>query len=212
MDGVDTTWIDDAIHWLVAMVDHLGIAGIFIMTFLESTFAPIPSEITMVPAGYLVQQGQMHGPSVFIASVFGTVCGAYFNYWIAKRYGRALFLRYGKYFLMTPAKLEKLERFFENHGAISTFTGRLIPGIRHYISFPAGLAKMDTKKFLIYTALGGALWMAVLMMLGYHIGKNQALMAHYMPMIKLGIFAFVALMVALYVGRHMLRNKSAKKG
>lgn len=195
-------WFDSVVQWLVALVEHLGVLGIFIMTFLESTFMPIPSEMTMIPAGYLVHQGKMDLIPVFIASVAGTIGGAYFNYWIAKHFGRGLFLRYGKYFFMTPHKLAKLEGFFARHGAVSTFTGRLIPGIRHYISFPAGLAQMNQRQFLLYTGLGGALWMGVLLALGYHIGANKELMVTYMPMIKLGIFTFVALVGVVYVWRH----------
>lgn len=202
-------WIADFVNWLVEIVNHFGIWGIFVMTFLESTFAPIPSEVTMIPAGYLVQQGKMDGLSVFAVSVLGTVGGAYFNYWIARRFGRSLFLRYGKYFFMTQKKLDKLERFFENHGAISTFTGRLIPGIRHYISFPAGLAKMALHKFFIYTALGGSIWMAVLLTLGYHIGENKELMIKYLPMIKFGLIGVVALLVMVYLVRHARATKAS---
>lgn len=200
-------WFDTFVGWLVALVEHLGVLGIFIMTFLESTFMPIPSEMTMIPAGYLVHQGKMPLIPVFIASVVGTVAGAYFNYWIAKHFGRGLFLRYGKYFFMTPEKLAKLETFFARHGAVSTFTGRLIPGIRHYISFPAGLARMDTKQFLVYTALGGALWMTVLLTIGYHIGANKEMMVKYMPMIKLGIFTFVFIVGAVYILRQKRKAK-----
>ena len=201
-------WFDAVVQWLVAFVEHLGVLGIFIMTFLESTFMPIPSEITMIPAGYLIQQGKMDLLSVLIASIIGTVGGAYFNYWIARKYGRGLFIRYGKYFMMTPAKLNKLESFFEKHGVISTFIGRLIPGIRHYISFPAGLAKMDLKKFIIYTALGGAIWMCVLIALGYYIGENKALMVTYLPIIKAGMFLFIVLLMVAYTWR---RRASARK-
>lgn len=201
-------WFEAVIQWLVALVEHLGVLGIFIMTFLESTFMPIPSEMTMIPAGYLVQQGKMDLASVLVASIVGTVGGAYFNYWIARRFGRGLFLRYGKYFLMTPQKLAKLESFFAKHGAISTFIGRLIPGIRHYISFPAGLAQMDRRTFLVYTALGGALWMCVLLALGYYIGQNKALMMTYIPMVKGGIVLFVLLLISLYVWRH---KKAARR-
>ncbi|MDX2095191.1 MAG: DedA family protein [Alphaproteobacteria bacterium] len=191
-------WFDAIVQWLVAFVEHLGVLGIFIMTFLESTFMPIPSEITMIPAGYLVQQGKLPLLGTLIASIIGTIGGAYFNYWIARHFGRGLFLRYGKYFLMTPEKLLKLERFFARHGAVSTFIGRLIPGIRHYISFPAGLAQMDRRTFLLYTALGGALWMSTLIALGYYIGQNKALMVTYLPMIKGGIFLFVLVLLAVY--------------
>jgi membrane protein DedA with SNARE-associated domain len=203
-----TQWFDTVVQWLVAFVEHLGVLGIFIMTFLESTFMPIPSEITMIPAGYLIQQGKMDLISVLIASIIGTVGGAYFNYWIARRYGRGLFLRYGKYFMMTPAKLTKLESFFERHGAISTFIGRLIPGIRHYISFPAGLAQMDLKKFVIYTALGGAIWMCVLIALGYYIGENKELMTTYLPIIKGGMLLFIVLLMVVYTWR---RRANARK-
>lgn len=208
MDSV-STWFEQVVHGLVALVDQFGIVGIFIMTFLESTFAPIPSEMTMLPAGYLVQQGKMDLFSVLVASILGTIGGAYFNYWLARKFGRGLFLRYGKYFLMTPEKLQKLEVFFFSHGSISTFTGRLIPGIRHYISFPAGLAQMDVKKFVIYTALGGALWMSVLLTLGYYIGKHQELAAKYLPMIKLGIIGFVAVIILGYIVRNKIRAKRA---
>lgn len=195
-------WIHQAVAWLVDFVHHLGYAGIFLMTFVESTFVPIPAEVTMIPAGYLVQQGKMQFIPVLLSSIVGTVAGAYFNYWLAKRYGRDLFMRYGKYLMMTDAKLAKLERFFYTHGAISTFTGRLIPGLRHYISFPAGLAKMDVRKFLIYTALGGAIWMTVLVCLGYYIGENERLAMVYLPRIKLGLLALLALAAGIYFWRH----------
>ena len=202
-------WIHQAVAWLVDFVHELGYLGIFLMTFVESTFVPIPAEVTMIPAGYLVQQGKMQLIPVLLASIVGTVGGAYFNYWLAKKYGRDLFIRYGKYFMMTDAKLAKLDRFFHSHGAISTFTGRLLPGIRHYISFPAGLARMDVRKFILYTALGGAIWMTVLVCLGYYIGENEELAMRYLPRIKLGIIAVMGLAAAFYFWRHYNRRKSA---
>lgn len=201
-------WIEDVIHWLVDLVHTMGYLGIFVMTFVESTFMPVPSEATMIPAGYLIHEGKMAFIPVLISSVLGTVGGAYFNFWLARRFGRGLFIRYGKYLFMTPSKLAKLEKFFADHGAISTFTGRLIPGIRHYISFPAGLANMNLKKFLGYTALGGFLWMNVLIWLGYFIGRNEGMAKHYMPLIKLGIVAFVTLIVIVYVKRQANRKKA----
>lgn len=201
-DRIGMDWIHQAIAWLVDFVHQLGYLGIFLMTFVESTFVPIPAEVTMIPAGYLVQQGKMDFTMVLLASIFGTVGGAYFNYWLAKRFGRDLFIRYGKYLMMTDAKLLKLELFFAKHGAISTFTGRLLPGIRHYISFPAGLAKMDVRKFFLYTALGGAIWMTVLVCLGYFIGENQDLATKYLPMIKVIILGLLVVGGVWYWRRH----------
>lgn len=196
------------VNWLVEMVHHLGYLGIFLMTFVESTFVPIPAEMTMIPAGYLIHQGKMDFIPSLLASVVGTVGGSYLNYWIAKKFGRDLFIRYGKFLMMTPAKLAKLERFFAEHGAISTFTGRLIPGLRHYISFPAGLAKMNLQKFFLYTALGGAIWMAVLLGLGYYIGENEDLVMTYLPMAKGAVLALVAIGAVFYVRRARQRAKA----
>lgn len=193
------TAFEQLIQFIVQFVHDFGYLGIFIMTFLESTFVPIPSEITMVPAGYLVQQGKMNVLLVMIFSTTGTVGGALFNYYLAIHYGRALLLRFGKFFLMDEKKLSKIESFFEEHGAISTFTGRLIPGVRHYISFPAGLAKMNLKRFTIYTALGGSIWMAVLTAVGYYIGENETLVKQWMPYIVGKVVMFGAVAVVLYI-------------
>ncbi|MFM9889581.1 MAG: DedA family protein [Rickettsiales bacterium] len=201
-------WVHQAITWLVDVVEHLGLIGIFVMTFLESTFVPIPAEATMIPAGYLVQQGQMNFISVLLVSILGTVSGACFNYWLARRFGRGLFIRYGKWLMMTEAKLVKLENFFVRHGSISTFTGRLIPGLRHYISFPAGLARMDLRRFIGYTALGGSIWMAVLLGLGYYIGENKELATTYLPLAKGIVLTLVVLGGVLYYRRHVRRAKA----
>lgn len=197
------------VTWLVELVHELGYIGIFIMTFVESTFVPIPAEVTMIPAGYLVHQGHMQFIPALVASIIGTVGGSYFNYWIAKKYGRDLFIRYGKYLMMTPAKLTKLENFFYEHGAVSTFTGRLIPGLRHYISFPAGLARMNLNKFILYTGLGGGIWMSVLLGLGYYIGENQELVMSYLPMAKGGIIGLVVVVAVFYIWRARRRAKAA---
>lgn len=201
-------WLHSALEWLVQFVENLGYWGIFFMTFIESTFVPIPAEATMLPAGYLVHQGKLNFWLVLLASIVGTVGGAYFNYWLAKRFGRDLFIRYGKYLMMTPAKMAKLERFFDKHGAVSTFTGRLVPGLRHYISFPAGLAKMRVAPFLTYTALGGSIWMMVLLVLGYKIGENQDLAKVYMPWIKVGMVAALVIGIGTYV---LIRKRRAAR-
>jgi membrane protein DedA with SNARE-associated domain len=201
----------DFVKWLVDFVEHLGYFGIFIMTLIESTFVPIPSEVTMIPAGYLVQQGKMNFWWVFLSSVTGTVIGAYVNYWIAKHYGRRLFTKYGKYFMMTPQKLRKLEKFYSQHGSLSTFIGRLLPGIRHYISFPAGLAKMNVAKFFIYTSLGGAIWMAVLLIVGYKIGDNEDMVRQILPVIQVVIYGLIACFVGLYFARRRRLKKTGIK-
>lgn len=197
--------------WLVDFVHGFGYWGIFIMTFLESTFVPIPAELTMVPAGYLINKGQMHFPLVFLFSISGTICGSYFNYWIAKHYGRRFLLIYGKYMLFKPEKMAAIERYFASHGEISILTGRLIPGLRHFISFPAGLARMNPRKFCLYTGTGGGLWMSVLIILGYLIGGNKALVKRYTSIITYMAFLVVLLTGLIYIRNHQKKNAAKSK-
>ena len=194
--------------WLVECVNQLGYAGIFILSFVESTFVPVPSEMTMIPAGYLVHQGKMLFLPTLLISIVGTLSGSYCNYWIAKRYGRGLFLRYGRYFFMTPEKLEYLERFFATHGSISIFTGRLIPGVRHCISFPAGLARMRLQPFFLYTTIGATIWMSVLLGLGYAIGEHKDMVMQYLPRAKMGLLVIVFIGIIIYA----LWPQKTKKG
>ncbi len=183
--------IEAAVHWIVEIVKALGYPGVFIMSALESTALPIPSEVTLIPAGYLIHQGVWNGPLVFFLAISGTLTGSLANYAMAYYCGRYMLVRYGKYFLMTEEKLLKMEGYFVRHGSLSIFLGRLVPGVRHFISFPAGLAKMDLKKFCLYTALGGAVWTMILLVLGYMIGDNKDLVMQILPVLKIGFFAAI---------------------
>ncbi len=198
-------------EWLVDFVHQFGYFGIFIMTFLESTFMPIPSEVTMIPAGYLVQQGHMSLPIVLFCSIAGTVTGSFAMYYVARQFGRRFLKAYGKFLLFGHEKMDKLDRYFASHGEISIFTGRLIPGVRHVISFPAGLAHMDMKKFCLYTAVGGGIWMTTLIVIGYVIGGNKALVKQYMPYVTACVIAGVVLMITVYMIRHR-RKKAGDSG
>lgn len=204
-------WIHELIEWLVEFTDRLGYGGLLIMTFLEATIFPLPAEATMIPVGYLVEQGEMGLVRSLIISTIGTVGGSYFNYWLAQKYGRGMFIRYGRYFLMDEAKLARFEHFFANHGAISTFTGRVMPGLRHYISLPAGLANMDLKKFLFYSGLGGFVCSAMLIMIGWFIGANQAVAKHYLPLIKLAILFTLLAGIGIYIWRHYWKKKNGAR-
>ncbi len=194
---------------VVWFVESLGYFGIFIMTFIESTFIPIPSEITLIPAGYLVQKGQMSGLVVLLVSIAGTIGGALANYYIAYFFGRLLFVDKGKYFFLNPSKLKKIEQFFAEHGAISVFTGRFLPGVKHFISFPAGLAKMNLKLFALYTALGGAIWCTILITLGYIIGENEHLIKKYLKQLNFIFIILVSILVIYYIWKKR-QNKKIK--
>jgi len=199
-------------EWLVNFVHGFGYMGIFIMTFFESTFVPVPAELTMVPAGYLVSQGEMNAVLVMIAAVLGTLFGSLANYYIAYHYGRRFLYAYGKYLLFPHEKMEKLDKFFASHGEISILTGRLVPGLRHFISFPAGLAHMRIKKFSLYTCVGGGIWMSVLVLLGYLIGGNKALVRHYTPYVTIAAIAIVVLATLLYIKHQRRKNVEENNG
>ena len=198
-------------QWLVDFVHEFGYIGIFVMAFLESTFVPIPSEVTMVPAGYLVHQGQMNAFLVLFSAITGAIGGSLANYYIAYHYGRRFLYAYGRYLFFNHDKMEKLDKFFASHGEISTLTGRLIPGLRHVISFPAGLAHMDVKKFCIYTGVGGGLWMVTLVLVGYVIGGNEQLVKNTMPYVVGIAILGVSTLVMLYI-RHHRKNSNTASG
>ena len=169
------------------------------MTFIESTFIPIPAEITLIPAGFLVSRHEMNGLLVLLVSVMGTLGGSLCNYWIAYHYGRRILIRYGRYFFINEKKLQKIEHFFDKHGAISAFIGRLLPGVKHFISFPAGLARMNLRKFCFYTVSGGTLWCSVLIGLGILIGENDELIKKNLKLVNTVLVVFVICLVASYI-------------
>ncbi len=185
--------------WIVQTVGQWGYPGIIVMMFLESSFFPFPSEVVVPPAGYLAARGEMSLTLVILAGIGGSLLGALFNYWLAVMWGRPFFEKYGRYVLVSKDSLDKADRFFAEHGHISTFIGRLLPGIRQYISLPAGIARMNLPLFAAFTALGAGLWVIVLALVGYYIGNNQELVQHYLHQILLGIGIFAVVLVAGYV-------------
>lgn len=160
----------DIVNFVVDIVGNLGYIGIFFMMFLESSFFPFPSEVVMIPAGYLAYKGEMNIYIAIFMGILGSLVGALFNYILALKFGRTFVLKFGKYFFFNESSMEKMEIFFKNHGEISTFVGRLIPAVRQYISLPAGLAKMNLTKFCFYTSFGAGIWVIILTIIGYYVG------------------------------------------
>ena len=189
---------------LVDLIFDWGYVGIFLLMAVESSFIPFPSEIILIPAGYLASKGEMSISLIFGAALSGSMIGAFINYYLALLLGRRLLVKYGKYFFIKESALEKMEEFFLKHGAISTFTGRLIPGIRQLISIPAGLSRMNLAKFSLYTSLGAGIWAMILIMLGFMIGDNQELINIYLKQIT--IFVVVSILVlAVFYYRYQKR-------
>ncbi len=183
---------------LVDLIFDWGYLGIFIMMAIESSFIPFPSEIVLIPAGYLASQGEMNIGLIMLSALGGSMVGAFINYYLALTLGRKILIRYGKYFFIKVETLEKMENFFAKHGHISTFTGRLIPGIRQLISIPAGLARMNIVQFSLFTALGAGIWALILTLIGYFIGENQALINTYLREITIVVLAGLVMIVGVY--------------
>lgn len=193
--------LHEIVDFIVNTVGTLGYIGIFVMMFLESTFFPFPSEVVMIPAGYLVHKGEMNMAMVLFCGISGSLAGALFNYYLAIYVGRAVLIKYGKYFFIKESTIQKAERFFQNHGHISTFSGRLIPAVRQLISFPAGLARMNIVSFSIYTTLGATIWVVILTLLGYYIGDNEALVKEYLSTIIYTLLILIAIGGFIYYKR-----------
>jgi len=184
--------------------------GIFFLMALESTVFPVPSELVIPPAGYLASQGKLSLILVILAGTIGSLAGALVNYFVSLKIGRPAVLkflkRYGKYFLLSEKSFYKVEKFWDNHGHISTFVGRLLPGVRHLISIPAGLSRMNLGFFCIYTGLGAGLWVSFLAICGYFFGKNQELLKTYLHK---GSW-FLILLCILIVVSYIAIKKSSK--
>lgn len=199
--------LGEIVDLVVGLVEQWGYAGIFIMMFLESTFFPFPSEVAMIPAGYLAFQGKMNIWLAILAGTSGSLAGALFNYYLAVSLGRKLLVKYGRYVFIKEETIAKLEKFFTDHGHISTFTGRLIPGIRQLISLPAGLSRMNVAEFSIYTTLGAGIWVTILAALGYFAGANEEIWRAYLKEITIAVLMLIIIGVAIYVQRYKKRTQ-----
>ncbi len=183
---------------IVDLIFDWGYIGIFCLMAIESSFIPFPSEIILIPAGYLASKGDMSIAMIMSSALSGSLVGAFINYYLALSMGRKILKKYGKYFFIKESALEKMDNYFEKHGHISTFIGRLIPGIRQLISIPAGIARMNLAVFATYTALGAGIWALILVMLGYFIGENQELIDIYLKQITIGVVVILIILGSWY--------------
>lgn len=164
---------------IAAFAPVWGYAFIFFFMAVESSFIPFPSEIVMIPAGFLAARGELSSGSPLVdlavavaAGVAGSLAGAYFNYWLSAKLGEPFLRRYGKWFFIKPAALDRACELFNRYGAATTFFCRLVPVVRQLISVPAGVAKMPLGPFTFYTAAGAGIWSAVLAAVGFWLGRT----------------------------------------
>lgn len=194
-------------QWLMELVERLGYAGIFIATLIESSFVPIPAEVTMIPAGMLAFKGIFNYWLVLASATAGTIAGSLFNYWIGLQFGRKFILRYGKYIFIKHSFLDKTESFFTRYGRLAVFLGRLLPGIKHYIAFVAGIARMKFQPFITYTSLGALIWMWALLQVGYMAQRNTENGNSDLSSLELIVFAITVIsLLAWWVKQRMMRH------
>jgi membrane protein DedA with SNARE-associated domain len=175
--------------WYMANLNYFTVA---LLMLIESTFLPLPSEIVIPFAAYKAGQGELN---VFLVIFFGTVgalAGSLINYTLAYYLGRPIVYKFagsriGRFFLLSPEKVEHAEKFFLKNGKTSTFVGRLVPGVRHLISIPAGLAKMNLKDFMLYTFIGAGIWNIILAVIGYYLYAVRDQIFPYIGHILLGL-------------------------
>lgn len=186
---------------------------LFLMT-LESTFIPVPSELVVPPAAWKAAQGEMNIMLVILSSTLGCILGALINYYLAKTLGRKIIYtlvdtKIAHMLFITRHSMEKSESFFIKYGKSSTFIGRLVPGVRHLISIPAGVARMNLRDFIFYTAIGSFIWNGILAALGYFLFVEQELLRKYYRGISLAALVVFILFIAYVIYRLIIsRNKS----
>ncbi|MBI2634698.1 DedA family protein [Candidatus Peregrinibacteria bacterium] len=167
--------MDGFIQTLLGFTQDLGYTGIFLLMTVESSFVPFPSEVVIPPAAYLAAKGEFNLIFIIVFGVFGSLAGALINYYLAYFLGRPLVYilaekKWAKYLLINRKKVEKAEHYFLKYGNLSTFIGRLLPGIRQMISLPAGFVKMPIWPFIFYTILGSGVWVTFLAVVSYVAG------------------------------------------
>lgn len=197
---------------ITSLLNNLNYGTILLLMLLESTVIPVPSELVVAPAAYHAASGSLNVVLVVLFATIGAGIGASINYVVALYVGRPVIYRFansrwGHMCLLNQEKVEKSERYFDDHGVAATLTGRLIPGIRHLISLPAGLARMNYWKFLAYTLIGAGLWHTILALLGWYlhsvVPEDQLAdtIERYNHYIVLAILTLVALALAWFIIR-----------
>lgn len=189
-----------------------GYPLIVLLMAIESSIVPLPSELIIPPAIIAAQKsGSMTFMGIVIAGAIGSWVGATVMYWVSRWAGRPLVLRYGKFFFISPAKVEQAEQWSAKFGSFGIFASRLLPVVRHLIGIPAGIVRMDYVKFSIFTLIGSAIWCAVLCWVGIQAGKDEALMRGELRQITLwGVGALAVLGVIYYLFVHRFTRGKAK--
>lgn len=198
-------------HWIIGVETAMGVGGVVLLMGIESACIPLPSEVIMPFAGYLVNQGAFSLWVAGLAGAVGCVVGSWLAYYVGKYGGRPFVEKYGRFLLVNPGDLETADRLFARYGEAVTFFSRLLPVIRTFIAFPAGVARMNLLRFSLYTFAGSLPWCLGLAWLGQKLGQNWTSLHSTFHQMDLVIAAFLLVGGAFWVRHHFVYLKSVPK-
>lgn len=199
------------VAWYLAALKTAGYPVIILLMTMESSVLPLPSEVIIPPAAHLADTGQipLGFAGIILCGTLGSWLGATIIYWLARLAGRPLLMRYGRYLLITPDKIEKGERWSAHYGAAGVFIARLLPGARQLVGIPAGIARLDYRRFSIFTVLGSGIWCSILCYVGVKAGQDEKLMHGEIRHVVLWLGGAVIFLGGLYyffVHRHVTQK------
>lgn len=185
--------------WITSVIARLGYLGVATLTFLENLFPPIPSELVIPLAGFVAAQGGLRLDLVIVMGSVGSLAGALVWYAVGNRVGeqrlRKLVARHGRWLTLSPEDVDRAQQWFRRHGAVAVFVGRLVPGVRTFVSLPAGFSSMPLGRFMLYSALGTAIWTAALAYAGVVLQANFTLIGDYINAATNVLFAVAGVML-----------------
>lgn len=197
-------------NWALGLINNLGYPGVFLLSVLDRVlFSFLPAEVILVLFGFLSGQGEFSFLGIFILAAIGHLIGDTIIYWVALFGGRPILEKYGKYFLIKKHELDHTDKLFEKHGGKIILVGRFIPLVRTFISIPAGVAKMNFKKFVLYSLIGALPWNFILMFAGLKTGENLEALRPFFQKFDFAIIILLALAVIYYIYRHVKKRHAA---
>ena len=203
--------VEKLIGYITFGISAMGYFGIVFLMALESMIAPVPSEVVMPFAGYLVLQGRFNFWLALLASSIGSIFGSLLSYYMGVYGGRPFVLKFGKYLLLEEEHLHWTEKWFGKQGDKTIFISRFVPVVRHLISIPAGIARMPMKKFVFYTFAGATMWNSILLYAGFKLGEHWDKIHQYSRQLDIIFIVAVASFLAYFVWKHHKRRNEKGK-
>jgi membrane protein DedA with SNARE-associated domain/membrane-associated phospholipid phosphatase len=191
---------------ILSLIEHYGYLVILFGVMLESTGVPLPGETILLAAGVLAQRGHLDLGDVIVFGILGAVLGDQIGYWVGREGGRPFVLRWGRYVFITPERLARAEAFFERHGGKAVFLARFFSGLRVFGALVAGISRMRWGTFILYNALGGAVWATAVVLVGYFLGSSLGLVERWLGRATLVLLAVLAVVVAFYLAYRWAAN------